>query len=206
MLKGGKESAFMPLPNEQREYTYEDYLTWPENERYEIIDGVVYAQATPSSVHQTISGNLYFQFHSYFQGKQCRVFAAPFTVRLPLENGETDDTKNKNIVEPDLAIVCDKNKLDQGGYNGAPTLIVEIVSPGSKKRDYMIKLHKYEKAGVKEYWIITPETESIIRYALNEQGRYDLPETFALGEDEEIIAKMFPDLIIPLKDIFMMWQ
>ena len=196
----------MPLPKEQREYTYEDYLTWPEDERYEIMDGVVYAQATPSPTHQKISSNLHVEIANFLKGKQCIIFAAPFTVRLPLENGEIDDKKNKNIVEPDLAIVCDKNKLDQGGYNGAPTLIIEIVSPGSKKRDYMIKLHKYEKAGVKEYWIITPETESIMRYALNDQGHYDLPETFVLGNDEEIIATMFPDLIIPLKDIFAMWE
>jgi len=195
----------MPLPKEQREYTYEDYLAWPEDERYEIIDGVVYAQAAPSPAHQRISGNLYFALHEYFRGKQCLVFNAPFTVRLPLEGGETDQDKNKNIVEPDLAVVCDKDKLDKCGYNGSPTLIIEIVSPGSKKRDYMIKLHKYEKAGVKEYWIITPETESIMRYAMNEQGHYDLPETFALDEDEEIIATMFPNLTVSLKDVFTMW-
>jgi len=195
----------MPLPKEHREYTYEDYLTWSEDERAEIIDGIVYAQATPSPVHQKIVGNLYFQLHNYFQGKECNPFVAPFTVRLPLESGETDEKKNKNIVEPDLSVVCDKSKLDQGGYNGSPTLIIEIVSPSSKKRDYMVKLNKYQRAGVKEYWVITPENETLIRYILNEQGHYDAPETYVLGEDEEIIAKMFPDLVIQIKDIFATW-
>ncbi len=196
----------MPLPKEQREYTYEDYLTWSEDERAEIIDGVVYAQATPSFAHQTISGNLYLEIGNYLKGKQCRVFAAPFTVRLPLENGETDDNKNKNIVEPDLAVICDKSKSDKGGYNGAPTLIIEIVSKSSIKRDNILKLNKYQQAGVQEYWIVIPGEETIMRYALNEQGHYNAPEYYVLDEDEEIISKMFPDLAIKLKDIFAMWE
>lgn len=196
----------MPLSKEQRKYTYADYLNWPEDERYEIIDGVVYAQATPSPVHQKISMNLSIEFGNYLKGKACQVFAAPFTVRLPLEGGETEENNNKNIVEPDLTIVCDKNKLDKGGYNGSPTLLVEIVSPSSKKRDYMLKLHKYEKAGVKEYWIITSENETIMQYVLNEQGLYTAPETYVLGEDQAIIAKTFPDLAIQLQDVFLLWE
>lgn len=196
----------MPLPQDKKEYTYEDYLTWPEGERLEIIDGVVYAQATPSTAHQTISGNLHSQLHNFFRGKQCRVFAAPFTVRLPLEGGENDEKKNKNVVEPDLAIVCDKSKLDQSGYNGAPTLIIEIVSTSSKKNDYMVKLNKYQKAGVKEYWIVIPSEETIMRYVLNEQRHYDIPESYVLGVDDEITVKMFPELVIALKDIFTMWE
>ena len=196
----------MPIPNEQREYTYEDYLTWLEDERYEIIDGVVYAQATPSPTHHKIVGNLYVHLHNYFKGKGSTPFLAPFTVRLPLEDGETDEKKNKNIVEPDISVVCEKSKLDKGGYNGSPTLIVEIVSPSSKKRDYMAKLNKYQKSGVEEYWVITPENETIMRYVLNEQEHYDVPETYVLDEDEEIIANKFPDLTIQLKDIFSMWE
>lgn len=196
----------MPLPKEQREYTYEDYLNWPEDERLEIIDGTVYAQATPSPAHQKISSNLHFALHGYLLGKSCIVFAAPFTVRLPLEGGEVDGNKNRNIVEPDLTVVCDKSKLDKGGYNGAPTLVVEIVSKSSKKRDYMLKLHKYEKAGVKEYWIISPDDETMTRYALNEQMRYDIPDTYVLDEDEVITSKIFPDFAIHLNDVFALWE
>lgn len=195
----------MPLPNKQKECTYEDYLSWPENERWEIIDGIAYNQATPSSAHQTISGNLYLQIGNYLKGKSCRVFAAPFAVRLPLEDGETDEKKNKNIVEPDLTIVCDKSKLDKGGYNGAPTLVIEIVSKSSAKRDYIIKLNKYQQAGVKEYWIITPETETIVSYMLNEQGHYDTPDMYILGEDEEITSKLFREMVIKLEDVFETW-
>ncbi|XEQ94166.1 hypothetical protein SCACP_30640 [Sporomusa carbonis] len=130
---------------------------------------------------------------------------APFTVRLPLEDGQTDEKKNRNVVESDLAVVCDKTKLDKNGYSGAPTLIVEIVSKSSAKRDNLLKRNKYEKAGVSEYWIVTPETESIMSYGLHEQGNYGEPDMYILGEDEEIKSKVFTDLVIKLKDIFEVW-
>lgn len=195
----------MPLPNEHKEYTYENYLSWPEEERWEIIDGIAYSQATPSPLHQKIVGNLYFQLHSYFQGKECTPFMAPFTVRLPLDGGETDEKKNKNVVEPDLTVVCDKSKLDKSGYAGAPALVIEVVSKSSIKRDNLLKRNKYEKAGVQEYWIVTPETETIVSYVLNEQGHYDVPDVLVLGEDENIQSKVFDDLVIDLKEIFVAW-
>ncbi len=195
----------MPLPSEKRQYTYEDYLKWPEEERWEIIDGIAYNQATPSPVHQRISMNLSLLLGSYFKGKECAVFAAPFTVRLPLEDGQTDEKKNRNIVEPDLSVVCDKTKLDKSGYSGAPTLIVEIVSKSSAKRDILLKRNKYEQAGVGEYWIITPETESIMQYVLQENSQYSEPDMYILGEDEEINAKVFADLKVRLSEIFESW-
>jgi len=195
----------MPLPNEQREYTYEDYLSWPEEERWEIINGMAYNQATPSPVHQRISNNLHIEIGNFLKGRECAVFAAPFTVRLPLEGDETDEKKNKNVIEPDLSIVCDKSKLDKSGYSGAPTLIIEIISKSSVKRDNVLKLNKYQSAMVPEYWIVTPETESVMRYALNEQGHYEIPEVFVFGDDEYIISRAFKELTIKLKDIFDMW-
>ena len=105
----------MSSSNEKKIYTYQDYLGWPEEERWEIIDGIAYNLATPSPLHQQIVGNLYFRLHSYFQGTDYLPFMAPFTVRLPLEGGEIDDKKNKNIVEPDLVVVGDKSKLDKHG-------------------------------------------------------------------------------------------
>ncbi|MCE5285898.1 MAG: Uma2 family endonuclease [Pelosinus sp.] len=196
----------MSLLNEQKEYTYADYLKWPEDERLEIIDGIVYSQVTPTSIHQKISGNLYLEIGNFLKGKECFVFAAPFTVRLPLDKGETDENKNKNVVEPDLTVICDKSKLDRHGYNGAPDFIIEIVSRSSIKRDNIVKLNKYQQAGVKEYWIVTPETENIMRYVLNEQGHYNLPDMYVLGEDEKISAKVFPDLAISLEDVFAAWD
>lgn len=195
----------MPIPNEHREYTYEDYLTWPEDERWEIIDGIAYCQATPSPIHQNISMNLSRILANYFLDKDCKVFAAPFTVRLPMEEGETDEKKNKRIVKPDLSVVCDKNKLDKNGYSGAPSLVIEIVSKSTAKKDNIIKVGKYERAGVKEYWIVTPETESIMSYVLNEQGMFAKPEMYVLGEDEEFVSKAFTDLSIKLKNIFETW-
>ena len=196
----------MPLSKEQREYTYEDYLSWPEDERWEIIDGIALMQATPSPLHQRISMNLSSAFHVYLKGKQCQVFAAPFTVRLPMNSGETTERKNKNIVEPDIVIICDKSNLDKNGYSGAPTLIVEIVSKSSVKRDQVLKLNKYETSGVKEYWIIIPENQSIMKYTLDEQEHYNKPAIYAVAEDDEIGSTIFPDLVIKLSDIFDTWE
>jgi Uma2 family endonuclease len=110
----------MPLPSEERKYTYADYLKWPEGERWEILDGVPYMQATPLRIHQEISGELSRQFANYLQGKPCKVYYAPFCVRLDLEKNDIDV---KNVVEPDTTIVCDSSKLDERGCKGSPDMI-----------------------------------------------------------------------------------
>lgn len=189
----------MPSPQEEGKYTYADYLSWSEDERWEIIDGIAYMQATPSPIHQEISGGLFVQFYQYLSGKPCKVYPAPFCVRLT-----KDDNKNneniKVVVEPDIAIVCDKTKIDGKGCNGAPDLIVEIISPSSVKNDKLIKFNKYEKAGVKEYWIVEPEGKLVSVFVLLEDQRYGRPEIYS--EDDNIKVSIFPDLIVDLKPVF----
>lgn len=189
----------MPLPQKDREYSYADYLNWPEDERWEIIDGVPYMQATPSPVHQSISGELFRQFANYLLGKPCQVFPAPFCVRLT-DGDEKRNEDIKKVVEPDITVICDKSKMDEKGYNGAPNLIIEILSPSSIKHDRITKFNKYEQAGVKEYWIVEPEGKIVSVFILQENNRYGRPDIYT--EDDHIQVSIFPDLEIDLKTAF----
>jgi Uma2 family endonuclease len=146
----------LPSKNQNELYTYRDYLTWPEEERWELIDGLPFLQATPSRIHQKVSGELFAQIHNYLKGKPCEVYHAPFCVRLP-KDGEQNEDEVKTVVEPDIAVICDRSKLDSKGCKGSPDLIIEIVSQTSAKRDKLEKFNKYESAGVKEYWIVEPD-------------------------------------------------
>lgn len=187
----------MPLPKPEQKYSYADYLTWDENERWEIIDGVPYMQAAPSRVHQEISGELYLQFGTYLKGKPCKVYHAPFCVRLDIEK---DDNDIKNVVEPDITIVCDSSKLDERGCKGSPNMIVEILSPSTGKKDRVDKFNKYEKSGVTEYWVVEPDQKLVSVFLLQSNGRYGRPEMYT--EEDKIKVSLFPDLEIDLKPVF----
>ncbi|ODA42097.1 Uma2 family endonuclease [Desulfosporosinus sp. BG] len=189
----------MPLPKGKSNYSYADYLTWPEDERWEIIDGIAYMQSAPSPVHQEISGGLFAQFHNYLSDKPCKVYHAPFCVKLMTDDEKTNEDIKK-VVEPDITVVCDQSKIDDKGYNGAPDMIVEIISPSSIKMDKFIKFNKYEKAGVKEYWIVEPEGKLVIVFTLQGDQRYGRPDIYS--EDDEIKVSIFPDLVVNLKPVF----
>lgn len=189
----------MPLSQQDGEYSFADYLTWPEDQRWEIIDGIAYLQAAPSPIHQEISGNIFAQFHHYLSGKPCKVYAAPFCVRLP-KGDEKKSEEVKKVVEPDISIVCNGSKIDEKGCNGAPDLIVEIMSPSSIKMDRFIKFNQYELAGVREYWIVEPEGKLVSVFVLQADQRYGRPEIYT--EDNEIKAAVFPDLFVDLKPVF----
>ena len=146
-------------------YTIEDYYALPDERRVELIDGLFYDMAAPSVRHQDIVGNLYYRIfdHIMRSGKGCKVFPAPFDVKL------TDD--GKNVVEPDIVVICDPGKLDDKRCNGAPDWVIEVVSPGSTDKDYIRKLELYKRAGVREYWIVDPSTEQIYVYNLEGLAR-----------------------------------
>lgn len=189
----------IPLSQNEKEYTYADYLTYPDDERWEIIDGVPYVQAAPAPVHQEVLTELVRQIANYLSGKPCKVYSAPFCVRLPL-GYEKNEKEVKNIVEPDITIVCDKSKLDDKGCNGAPEMIIEIISPSSVKMDRVIKFNKYEKAGVQEYWVVEPDQKLISVFVLLGNQRYGRTELYT--EDDKISVTIFPDLIIDLSVVF----
>lgn len=147
----------MPLQKNDS-YTTDYIYSLPEGQRAELIDGVIYNMSTPSRIHQRMVFSLARKIADYIDSKKgdCEVDIAPFAVFL--------NKDNKTYVEPDISVICDKNKLDERGCNGAPDWIIEIVSPSSRKMDYMIKLFKYRSAGVREYWIVDPAKDRIIVY------------------------------------------
>jgi len=180
-------------------YTYEDLLTWPEEERWELIDGVPYDMTpAPSLRHQDILGRLYRQFGDFLDGAPCRVILAPFDVRLPKASESWLTTTT--VVQPDLTVICEREKLDDHGYVGAPTLVVEILSSYTSPKDLRVKLQLYERVGVKEYWVVYPGEKVIQIYTLNEHGRYDAPAIAVV--DDQLPVGVLPGLVIDLARVF----
>ncbi|SHN72401.1 Uma2 family endonuclease [Desulfitobacterium chlororespirans] len=188
----------MSLPEENRKYTYADYLTWPTDERWEIIDGMPYMQSALSWQHQKVSGELYRQISNGLFGSSCMIFAAPFDLRIPEK--EEKDEETAFVVQPDLVVICDKAGLKGTGYSGTPAMVIEITLPSTNKRDRLDKFNKYEKAGVEEYWIVEPEAKLISVFALQRDGRYGRPEIYS--EQGRIHLGMFPDLTVDLDAVF----
>lgn len=190
----------LPQKKENEKFTYADYLTWPENERWEIIDGFAYDMTpAPSLEHQEILGELFNQFKNYLKGKSCKVFVAPFDVVLP-EKLESEN-ESTTVVQPDILVVCDKSKLKENGCFGAPDLIAEILSPSTTSKDINEKYILYEKHGVREYWIVFPERKRVEVFTLSPAGKYLKPLVYS--RDEEIKVGIFDDLTIDLKTVFL---
>jgi len=181
------------------EFTYREYKTWPDDERWELINGTAYNMTpAPNRRHQEIAGALFNKFYNFLKGKKCKVYMAPFDVRIPLFNEDEDAITN--IVQPDLLIICDKNKLDSKGAIGAPDLVVEILSPSTAAKDLREKMALYEQAGVLEYWLIDPHDNIVMIHKLV-QNAYGRAEIFA--ESENIQVALFNnELTIELKDLF----
>jgi len=191
----------MTLPSKMptAKHTYRDYLKWPDDERREIIDGVPFLMSpAPSVEHQYISGEIFRQFANYLLDKECRVFDAPFEVRLAAADEHDDDVTN--VVQPDLVVICDKSRLDRKGYRGVPALIVEILSPASAKLDLNEKYNLYERSGVKEYWVVFPLDQILDVYLLDEQGKYKKSGSYEKGT--LVKPSIFEDLQIDLNLVF----
>lgn len=188
----------MAIPAEKRRYTFADVLTWREDERIEIINGDAVMMAPPSRMHQKISFELGRQLGNYLQGKKCEVYTAPFGVRLFEEDGD-DPEDVDTMVEPDLSVICDGSKLDDAGCKGAPDLIIEILSPSTRRHDRITKFNLYQRAGVKELWFVDPETKDVQTFIL-EAGRYFAKE-YGTAEDK-LKVDVLEDCIIDLSLVF----
>ncbi len=153
----------MSLPQEKI-YTETDYYNLPEDVRAELIDGRIYYQAAPNRIHQTILSELHAVIHSYLKSNHgaCRIYPAPFAVKLFKDN-------DKTVVEPDISVICDPNKLTDRGCVGAPDWIIEIISPGNPGHDMIYKLNLYANAGVREYWIVDPRNKTVFVYYLEQK-------------------------------------
>ena len=179
------------------EYTYDDYYEWLFTERVELIFGKVLPMAAPNRLHQTVIRNLNTLFGIFFQSKSCEYYPAPFDVRLPvgIKKG-----KYTTVVQPDLSVFCDQEKLDQRGAKGAPDLVVEILSPGNSRRDMKDKFEVYELAGVREYWIFHSIDSFVLPYLLNEEGKFvGLP---AVHSPDILYSSIFPEFSFSLEGIF----
>lgn len=164
---------------ELKKYTYADLLEMDDDNRYEIIDGNLYLMSSPRTKHQAIAGEIYAQLRDFLKGKKCRPFISPLDVVL---SKSRQNNKILNVVQPDVFVVCDTNKIDETMIFGAPDFVIEILSPSSIRHDQLEKLNLYQKYKVKEYWIIDPVAMTVLPYLLNEQGAFVLEKVYDLKE------------------------
>ncbi|MEI3228153.1 MAG: Uma2 family endonuclease [Lachnospiraceae bacterium] len=179
----------MPLPKENT-YTTDYIYSLPEGQRAELIDGVIYDMAQPNRLHQELVSELHYKITDYIKKNKgvCKVYPAPFAVFL-----NADD---RNYVEPDISVICDNNKLDDKGCNGAPDWIIEIASPSTKRIDYSIKLFKYRSAGVREYWIVNPRTRIVNVYDFEKEA---LTDQYCFDDDIQVC--IYDDLTINIAEL-----
>jgi prevent-host-death family protein len=184
-----------------RKISYEEYMELVESsdQRYELIDGEVYLLASPSFQHQVIVNEIAWHFGNYFRGKPCQPVTAPLDIRL--FGIATKFEEDPNVVQPDVVVICDRDKVNEDGrYEGIPTLVVEVLSPSTKSKDMVAKLNLYMKSGVSEYWIVDIKSKAIFKYSFSEKR--EIEELTILKEEDTIKSTAFEGLELPLKDIF----
>lgn len=187
----GKKGVGNMALQQKKNYTIDDIYALPDGQRAELIDGKMYLMAPPARIHQKLITELVSFFHSYIKNNNgdCEVYSAPFAVFL--------NKDERNYVEPDISIICDKNKLTDKGCNGAPDLVIEIVSLTTQQMDYGIKLFKYRTAGVREYWIINPSTHIVNVYDFEKENG-----TRQYRFDDEIPVCLYEGLTVQIADFF----
>lgn len=186
-------------------YSYADYLTWQFDEAVELIKGkIMLMSPAPNVEHQDISLNLTRLLAVFFNHKKCRVYVAPFDVRLYDRKKSILASQDiHTVVQPDLCVICNPEILDLQGCNGAPDWIIEILSKGNSRRDMQIKYELYQESGVTEYWIVYPEQQAIHQFVLDEHERYQLKHMYT--EDDIATPQLFPELAIDLTEVFESW-
>ncbi|WP_238381860.1 Uma2 family endonuclease [Mucilaginibacter pedocola] len=179
-------------------YSYADYLKWTFEDRLELIKGKIFKMTpAPNLYHQDISAVVSGELYDYLRGKPCKVYSAPFDVRLP----RTDKANDKvyTVVQPDVCVICDKAKLDKGGCIGAPDIVVEILSPGNNQKELRNKYEVYEESGVLEYWIISPQDKTFMKYILTDK-QYQPTKLMTIGDT--IITPILPGFELDLEIVF----
>lgn len=189
----------MGLPAEKEHCTFADFLEWDKSERYEIIDGEPYMMTTPLRVHQDVVGELFSQIKEQLKDKPCKVYVAPFGVRL-FETENDDPRDVDTVVEPDLSVICDPSKLDDYGCKGAPDVVIEILSPSNSRHDRFVKYNLYQRAKVREYWIVDPTAKTVEAYRLDENGYLKLSDMYNAADTAKITA--LNDLPVDLNTVF----
>lgn len=185
----------MSNPDEKQQHTYQDWLSWDGT--WELIDGKAYNMSpTPTALHQFVVGELYFALRTHLQNQSCYVFVAPFDVFFS-ESGSYDTPDH--VTQPDLSVVCSKDQISKNGYYGAPTMIIEVLSPSTALKDFNEKFNLYQKYGVQEYWIVDPGNRTVHVYALQD-GDYRVRDLFT--ESDTVRSNRFKDFQISLEKLF----
>jgi Uma2 family endonuclease len=189
-------------------FNYTDYLAWKFKERIELIRGrLIKMCAAPSLTHQRVSLNIEQLLGKYLEGSPCQFFHAPIDVRLkgrPFRNKKLQDDEIRTVVQPDIIVVCDPEKLHDNRFvDGAPDFVIEILSPGNTKTEMQYKLGLYQENCVKEYWVVYPEYKQVMVFLLNEQEKYDMPEFYNIGEEDEVLhSSVIEGFKISLQEMF----
>lgn len=179
-------------------YSYADYLSWNIEEMVELIKGKVFRQAAaPRRIHQEVSAIVSNKIFNFLEAKKCKIFTAPFDVRLPVHSYRNEDIFT--VVQPDICVICDMEKLDEMGCVGAPDLIIEILSPSNNQKELINKYEVYEESGVKEYWIIHPSEKTLFIYTLIE-GKYVPSKLYTIGH--KVSSSVLKGFVLDLEQVF----
>ena len=186
----------------KKRYTYADYLTWMDDVRRELYDGFIKLMTpAPSSRHQELSTNLVSICWNFLRNKQCKIYHAPSDVRFSKNRKSLDDKLVYTVLQPDLYIVCDLSKIDDRGCLGAPDMIIEIISPKNSQRDTRDKFEIYQEYGVREYWIVSPNDETVNVFVLDENGKFQFRGLHA-GDDKIPVHIFNGELKVDLTEVF----
>jgi Uma2 family endonuclease len=183
-----------------KKYSYADYLTWRFDEYVELLRGKISRMAAPSRAHQKAVGKFNYLLQGYLDDKRCEVYVAPFDVRLLDHKKSTADKDVFTVVQPDVCVICDTTKLDDKGCLGSPDLIIEVLSPGTQKKDYDDKFELYAFNGVTEYWIVAPNDDLVSVYDLDDNNAYQFRKTYI--RSEVIPSKVLVDFKCDLERVF----
>jgi Uma2 family endonuclease len=202
MYSGGMKRMGDPALEPDDHFTYRQYKTWPDTERWELIDGHAWSMSpAPRPRHQTLLGKLHLEFGTFLRGKPCIVFLAPFDVLIP--RAEEPDDEVDTVVQPDLVVFCERSRVTEKGSRGAPDVAVEILSPSTSKKDLNEKFRLYERSGVREYWVVDPGNRSILVYRRGNDGRFDQGELREPVLDfSPIVSEVLVGLSIDPEDLF----
>ena len=193
------EDILVEEPSADYGYTYADYLQWKIEERIELFKGRILKLSAPNRFHQQVSGALFFAISLFLKAKKCKVYSAPFDVRLPVHNKKKDNEVT-TVVQPDICVICDETKLDDRGCCGAPDLVIEILSPGNSQKEVRLKYEIYEETGVLEYWLVNPVEQNLIVYSLDKSAKFSGGKMYASGDI--IHSTSINGLSIDMNEIF----
>jgi len=186
-----------PVRKTDHRYTYREYASWPEEERWELIEGVAWSMcAAPSPSHQRVLGDLYEVFRTAARGSGCEPLFAPLDVFL-FANSEADVDDADTVVQPDLIVVCDDSRVTRRGYAGAPAIVIEILSPYTLTKDITVKRDLYERSGVAEYWLVDPGNQSVMIYNAGDDGSFP-EQPRIVAEPEAARSRVLPSAIVTL--------